>query len=297
VEECPGRAFYVQYGELAHLCADWKKYHDLSPQIRMGMGKAATSEEEKEKLRGIKANNVAFKAATEVRHAAQKAALKGPKVSDAEWALIMSVTAEMPWWYAAYVRNPNKVFMADLLGLFPSGTDLAPTDYQAKENLQKDAAERLKVHAGRIGKERRGKLLLAQIFAALEVRPMKVNKVWEGVQEEAAQLLIIMRDHLGYTPADIETDMIDNYLQSLDPSKDADQAPQAPEAQDTSEEDAADDAGVDAGEALEGGADQEQRTSAPAVQGAGEPEHGQAQEGPAQEPVEQERRLNPVLAA
>ncbi|MER5638253.1 hypothetical protein ABT095_14990 [Kitasatospora sp. NPDC002227] len=296
VEECPGRAYFIEYGEPVHLCADWKKHHELSPQARASMGKAATSEEDKEILRRVKAGNVAFKAATEVRRAAQKAAVKGAKVSDAEWELILEVTTEMPKWLAAFLTNPNRVFMADLLGLFPSGTDLAPTDHNEKKALEADAAERLKAHAGRIGKERRGKVLLAQIFAALETRPMRVNKVWDGIKEAPAKLLIFMRDRLGYTPADIETDMIDRYLASLNSAEDADRAPLALEATDAPGEDVAD----DAGEPLDDDADrepEEQRGEAPAAENEGEPQDGQAEQAPAQVPVEQERQLNPVLAA
>ncbi|MFJ5120896.1 ParB/RepB/Spo0J family partition protein [Kitasatospora sp. NPDC088548] len=302
VEECPGRAYFIEYGEPVHLCADWKKYHELSPEARARMGKAATSEEEREKLRAVKAGNAAFKAATEVRRAAQKAAIKGAKVPDAEWTLIMSVTTEMPDWYGTYVKNPNRAFMADLLGLMPSGTDLTPTGYQEKANLQEDAAARLKEYAGRIGKERRGKVLLAQIFAALEVNVMRTNKVWAGVHEALAKALIVMRDHLGYTPADIETDMIDRYLASVNPTKDDGQAaPQAPETADarTEDEDAAD-SEHDTGEAPEDSADREpeaQQTEAPAAEVEGEPEAGAVEQGRTEEPVEQEQKLDAVLAA
>ncbi|MCC9309921.1 hypothetical protein LN042_23085 [Kitasatospora sp. RB6PN24] len=302
VEDCPGRAYCVDYdGEPVHLCADWKKHHQLSPEARASMGKAATSEEEREKLRRAKAGNAAFKAATEVRRAAQKAVVKAAKVSDAEWSLIMSVTTEMPDWYGAYVKNPNWALMADLFDLLPSGTDLAPTGYQEKEALQTDAAARLKEYAGRIGKERRGKVLLAQIFTAWEGRPMKVNRVWDGVHEAPAKLLMFMRDHLGYTPADIETGMIDRYLDSLNPpSKDADQAPQTPEAVDAPAEDVANDAEGDGGEAPaedDGQESEEQRAEAPAAEGEDTPEDGQAKQAPDQEPVEQEQQLDPVLAA
>ncbi|MFD9692251.1 ParB/RepB/Spo0J family partition protein [Kitasatospora sp. NPDC059088] len=204
VKDCPGRAFFNEYGEAVLVCADWKKNgHQLSKKAAEKSGGPATAEESRAAVRLIRSNNEAFKAATTVRRAALKAALK-EKPSGASWALVRRIVCDMPGWYAKFVTSPNRRLMAQLLG--------APESVTRESGKKEDDEDRITVWLeqaeSRMGEASSGKLILAQIFAAFEARVMNANKVWEKPGAAVVQLLVFMRDHLAYKLSEIEAAMV-----------------------------------------------------------------------------------------
>jgi len=255
-EDCPGRAYYLEYGDVVFACADWKKNgHRISTKAAARDGLPAATEEASAERKRVIDNNQRYKAATIVRQAAQKAALK-EKTSDAAWALIRRIAWQMPDWYAKFATAPDRVLMAQLLG--------------APESM-KDASGWLEQAVARMGAASSGKLQLAQIFAAYEARVMKANKVWDKPDQTDVELLIFMRDHLGYTLADIEAEMV-AYVEEAQKAKE----PTASAVQPLPGEDEAEDGGT---QPEDGGGEVDAADEASADAAAPAPQVPEAEDG------------------